>query len=66
MDKILKIKNRDEPEKESDYWKTVSYQERIDAIEILRQQYFVLVKGNEDVQQGLQRVCRIVKAKSKE
>jgi hypothetical protein len=65
MDKILRIKNRRDPEKESDYWKTVSYQERIDAIEILRQQYFVLVKGTKDVQQGLQRVCKIVKSKSR-
>ncbi|MDP2302041.1 MAG: hypothetical protein Q8N03_06425 [Ignavibacteria bacterium] len=66
MKKVLNIKKRSEPEKGSDYWRNASDEEKIEAVEIFRQQYITLMKGNEDVQQGLQRVCRIVKAKSKE
>jgi len=49
------------------YWKTQSYQARIDALEEIRQEYSEwersLHKGNGDVQPGFQRVYRIVKLK---
>lgn len=58
MEKVLKITTLKDNSTDFAYWSTRSMQERLEAIEILRQQYFKLKK---DVQPGLQRVCRIVK-----
>ncbi|NGZ45151.1 hypothetical protein EWU23_11760 [Cytophagaceae bacterium 50C-KIRBA] len=57
MEKVLKITTLKEHKSDFAYWSTKSFNERLDTIEILRQQYFSLKK---DVQPRLQRVCRIV------
>lgn len=57
MEKVLKIKTLKDNSSDYDYWSTKSYNERLDTIEILRQQYFSFKK---DVQPRLQRVCRII------
>jgi hypothetical protein len=61
MKKIIRIQNRKESESDYSFWKSVSPQERINAIEILRSQYFQL---NKNVQQRLQRVYTITKRTS--
>ena len=55
--KIVSLKD-----KKSDFvfWSSRSYQERLETIELLRQQY---ISFNKDAQQGFQRVCRIVSLK---
>ena len=58
MEKVLKITTIHENTSDYAYWSTKSFQERLEAIEILRQQYFSL---NKDVQPRLQRFCSIVK-----
>lgn len=60
MDKVLNIVNKKDVKNDYTFWEQKSAQERIDAVEILRLQYTQLQK---DVQQGLQRVYRIVKRK---
>lgn len=57
MEKVLKITSIKDNSSDFAYWSTKSFNERLDAIEILRQQYFRFKK---DVQPRLQRVCRIV------
>ncbi len=60
LDKTLKITSLKEKNSDFTYWSTKSFQERIDALELLREQY---IKFNKDAKQGFQRVCRIVKQK---
>jgi hypothetical protein len=57
MEKVLKITSLKERSSDYGYWSTKSRIERLNSIEILRQQYFSLKK---DVQPRLQRVCRII------
>ncbi len=57
MEKVLRITSLKEKNSDFAYWSTKSFQERLEAIEILRQQYFSLKK---DVQPRLQRVCRVI------
>ena len=57
MDKVVRIIDMHNDPGGRDFWLSKTPEERIEAIEILREQY-VRFKG--DVQQGLQRVCRIV------
>lgn len=57
MEKVLKITTIKDNSSDFAYWTTKSLTERLDTIEILRQQYFSLKK---DVQPRLQRVCRII------
>lgn len=45
-------------QRDTEYWLTRSPQERLDAVEMLRQEWLA---GQPDVVQGLQRVCRTVK-----
>jgi hypothetical protein len=57
IEKVVRIINMKDDRGDLEYWLTKSPAERIDAVEILREQ-FVRFKG--DVQQGLQRVCRVI------
>ncbi|MFH1052718.1 MAG: hypothetical protein V1779_17490 [bacterium] len=57
MEKVIhKYKLGEEP-KERDYWLNKSPEERLMALEILRQQTYT----ENDIKQGLQRVVRIIK-----
>ena len=58
MEKVVKIVGLREQDSDLAYWMSKSPQERLAAIEILRQQY-VRLKG---IQPRLQRVCRIIKS----
>lgn len=53
MDNVIRVINMKDDHGDRGFWLTKSPAERIDAVEILREQ-FVRFKG--DVQQGLQRV----------
>jgi len=57
MEKVVKITTLQDQKSDFAYWSTRSITERLDTIEILRQQYFNL---KSDVQPRLQRVCRII------
>lgn len=56
MEEVVKIIHQDEQQSDLLYWLSKTPQERLAALEILRNQYVRL----EDIQPGLQRVCRIV------
>ncbi len=58
MEKTIKIVSLKKPPSDYQYWISKPISERLDAIEILRQQYLEL---NRHAHQGLQRVCRIIK-----
>jgi hypothetical protein len=60
MEKVLKIISLKSKEIDYSYWLTKTEQDRISAIEILRQQYFSL---NKNAQQRFQRICRIINTK---
>jgi hypothetical protein len=60
MEKVLKIINKNDDGNDFSYWKTKSFQESIDAIEILRSQYLQLLK---DDKRGVERVYTIAKRK---
>lgn len=57
MEKILKIVNLKDKETDFSFWKTQSEVARLNAVEVLRQQY---INFKKDVQPGLQRVYRII------
>ena len=56
MKKKLKIVSLKDKNSDLEYWLTKTPQDRLEAIEILRQQYIKFIK---DVQPRLQRICRI-------
>ena len=58
MEKVVKIVNLHAPQLDLLYWLSKSPQERLAAIEILRQQYVRLKR----IQPRLQRVCRIIES----
>jgi hypothetical protein len=58
MEKVVKIIGLRDPQSDLAYWLSKTPQERLAAIEILRQQY-VRLQG---IQPRLQRVCRIIKS----
>ncbi|MBU2447220.1 MAG: hypothetical protein KJ666_16830 [Bacteroidetes bacterium] len=60
MEKVAKIVSRKESQNDFSFWMSRTPQERISAIEILRQQYLQLKK---DAQPRLQRVYTITKRK---
>jgi hypothetical protein len=57
MDKVLKIVPLKDRNTDFNFWATKSDIQRLEAIELLRQQYLNFKK---DVQPRLQRVCRII------
>lgn len=60
MEKVLNIVSLKDKQSDFAYWSTKSFQERLEAIELLREQY---IKYRKDVQPRLQRVCRITNQK---
>ena len=58
MEKVLKIVSLKEQPSDYIYWLSRPITERLDAIEILRQQY---LEFHKDVEPRLQRVYRIIK-----
>ena len=66
MEKHLQIKSIKDSDNDLEYWKSRSEQERINAVEILRSQYFQFQNNIsvKDVKQGLQRVYRVTQQKS--
>lgn len=61
MEKVVTIKGLKEKSSSFEYWQSKSANERLTAIELLRQQYIKF--KYKDVQPRLQRVCRIIKQK---
>lgn len=61
MDKVVNIINLKTKTSDLKYWQSKSYQERFDAIELLRSQY---INFNNHVQPRLIRVCQIINRKS--
>jgi len=62
MEKIVKkyhLKDTQQYEDEREYWRSKTPEERLAALEQLRKQYMKL-KGI-DAEQGVQRVCKIIK-----
>ena len=65
MEKHLQIRSIKDTTTDLEYWRSCSMQERIDAIEILRNQYIQLQNNRSirDVQPRLQRVYRVTQQK---
>lgn len=59
--KVVKVTRMNQPVSDYAYWRSRPVRERIDALEMLRQQY---IDFSKDVHPGLQRVLRVVKQKS--
>lgn len=57
MDKVVHITSLKDKQTDFVFWSTKTFQERLEAIELLRLQYIQLKK---DVQPGFQRVCRVI------
>jgi len=57
MEKVLKIVSLKDKSNDFEYWSSKSPIERLNALELLRNQY---IKFKKDVQPGLQRVCTII------
>lgn len=60
MEKVIKKTTTREKQSDFEYWLTKTHQERLDALEFLRQQY---INFNKNVQSRLQRVCTITNQK---
>lgn len=58
MEKTLRIVSLREQPNDYAYWISKPVSDRIDAVEILRNQY---INFRKDVEPRLQRVCRIIK-----
>ena len=56
MEKVVASTALKGPQHDLAYWLTRPPQKRLDAVEVLRQQYFAL---RPDLEQRLQRVCRV-------
>jgi hypothetical protein len=59
MEKVLKITSVNEKQSDYIYWKTKSPQDRLAAIEFLRQQFI----DHNDSKSGLQRICKVTNRK---
>lgn len=60
MEKVLKITSVKKKQTDYSYWLTKSPQERLAAIEFLRQQF---INNQNDSQPGLQRFCKVTNRK---
>jgi len=60
MEKVIKKTTTKEQQSDLEYWLTKTPQERLDALEFLRQQY---INFNKNVQPRLQRVCKVINQK---
>ncbi len=65
MDKVLKVKSRKDDSNDLEYWLSKTHEERLEALEIMRANYISMhyEELKDDIQQGLQRVLRVVKRK---
>lgn len=65
MERVVKIiKLKDETEKNSLYWRSTTIDERLSAIQILREQYITLFNKQDlynESRKRLRRVCRAIK-----
>jgi hypothetical protein len=57
MEKVLRITTLKAKESDFLFWQSKTEKERLEAVELLRQQY---IKFTKDAQPRLQRVCRII------
>ena len=57
MDRVVKITSLKDKSSDFAYWSTKTDKEKLEAIELLREQY---IKFKKDVQSRLQRVCTVV------
>ena len=60
MEKVIKKTSTREKQLDLEYWLTKSPQQRLDALEFLRQQY---ISFNKNVQSRFQRVCTVTNRK---
>jgi len=60
MEKVIKKTSTKEQQSDLEYWLKKTPQERLDALEFLRQQY---MNFNKNVQPRLQRVCKVINQK---
>ena len=60
MEKVLKITSVNEKQTDYAYWKSKSPQDRLAAIEFLRQQF---IDSQNESKPGLQRVCKVTNRK---
>jgi hypothetical protein len=58
--RVVTKRTRTAPKTDAEYWRSRSYEERLQALEEIRQEYHQW-KG--DAQSGFQRVYRIIKCK---
>ena len=65
MERVVKIiKLKDETEKNSLYWRSTTIDERLSAIQRLREQYIILFNKQDlynESRKRLRRVCRAIK-----
>lgn len=57
MEKVIKIVDRKDAGFDAEYWAKKSSEERIEALELLRNQHLT----KDGIRQRLQRVCRVIK-----
>jgi hypothetical protein len=60
ISKVVKKFKINEQPNDFSYWQSKSYEERLNALEQIREEYN---QWRYDAEQGFQRVCRIVKRK---
>ena len=58
--KVIKKYKINEQPNDFSFWQSKSYEERLDALEQIRKEYNL---WRYDAEQGLQRVCRVIKRK---
>lgn len=66
MEKKVRIYNLHDPkqyEDERKYWEGKTSKEKLEVLELLRQQYIKLTQPNGTAEQGLQRVYRVIERK---
>ena len=65
MEKHLQIKSIKDSDNDLEYWRSRSEEERINSIELLRSQYFLLQDKNTGInaKQRLQRIYRVTQQK---
>ena len=61
MEKVVSKTTLKQQQSDLNYWLTKTPQERLDALEFLRQQY---INFSKNVQPRLQRVCKVINQKS--
>ena len=57
MEKVLKIVQLKDKNTDFTFWKTQTEIQRLEAVELLRQQHF---KFEKDIEPRLQRICKII------